>query len=125
MRNLAGLLALAILAVASTETQAAFCTVEHVGQRYHAQVRVSHPSRVWVYSAGGAPMLRYTAPSTVEVLPPTIGSTATGFNACDNVVEVFDALADAEANYNQCVGAVRQGTFAGQSRVIECDAEAP
>ena len=121
----------ALLGLAAMPASAADCLIDQVGKRYNAQVEITlgtlaSPMRQWIYSGNGAPMLRYSAPSKIEVLPPVVETSAAlavGFAACSNVLEVFDALAEAQMNYNQCVGISKAGTFADARRTF-CDADA-
>jgi len=122
------LAAIALTVAACTPALAADCAIDQVGDRANAQVEitlgnVSSPTRVWVYSGSGAPMLRYTTPNVIDALPAFSGtSTATaGFHACSNVMAIFDAMAEAQRNFNQCSGVQRTGTFSGQDRAIDCD----
>lgn len=127
MRKLLISAALAAVMLGAQAAQAADCTIQRLGQVYHAQVEISHPAgRIWIYSGGGAPMLRLTG-TKLELMPltyETASALATGFAVCDNVVDVLDALAAVQADYNRCAGVSRQGTFAGQDRVNGCDASA-
>lgn len=130
VRNLPGLVALALVSL-SSETMAADCLIDHIGKKYNAQVEVTlgdvnNPTRVWVFSGSGAPMVRYTAPSLIEVLPNANGTSAagSGLNACSNALAVFDAIGEAQRNYNQCAHLAKGETETSTQRWNLCNADA-